>query len=80
MEFDYSYDPANDPKLSAATAELMRSTRTHWRNLGLSVQFVSNATGTLTEWSFRSVAQREPFIAKNLVDKPYVISEERIPI
>lgn len=80
MQFDYFYDPADGAKLSAATAELMRATRTHWRNLGLSVQFVSNATGTLTEWSFRSVAQREAFIAKNLVDKPYAISKEQIPI
>lgn len=75
MIFDYNYDPADDPKLSSHTADLMRATRNYWRDLGLSVQYFSNATGELTEWSFSSVTQRDAFIKKHLKDKLYAISD-----
>lgn len=73
MEFDHSHDPANDPRLSPATAEMMRQTRNHWRRLGQSVQFISDR-GTLDEWSFGTIKQRDAFIAKHLAGKPYAIS------
>ena len=77
MEFNYSYDPADDPKLSSATSKLMRATRNHWRDLGLSVQYYSDITGKLTEWSFSSENQKEAFIKRNLKDKPYAVSSTR---
>lgn len=73
MEFDFTHDPANDPKLSPIVQQTMRQTRDHWRRMGLSVQFISER-GTLDEWSFASAAARDAFIAKNLADKPHVVS------
>jgi hypothetical protein len=73
MQFDYSHDPADDPKLSPATAEMMRQTRAQWRRLGLSVQFLTDR-GTLDEWSFRTAAARDAFIAQNLAGKTYALS------
>lgn len=73
MQFDYNFDPANCPKLSPATADMMRATRNHWRKLGQSVQFYREA-GNLDEWSFSTKAQLEAFIAKNLTGKPFAVS------
>jgi hypothetical protein len=73
MQFDYTHDTANCQKLSPATADMMRATRNHWRKLGQSVQFYSDA-GKLDEWSFSTKAQLEAFIAKNLNGKPFAVS------
>lgn len=75
MLFDYAFNPfKTDEKLSPIVREQMHQTREHWRRLGLSVQFI-NSVGRLTEWSFRTAAARDAFIAKNLAGQPYAVSE-----
>lgn len=77
MLFDYAFNPfETDENLSPIVREQMQQTREHWRRLGLSVQFI-NSVGRLTEFSFRTAAARNAFIAKNLKGQPYALSEAK---